>query len=100
MQREILNKAAQCKPCTVIGKNLKSVVPASKWRHLLNCSEPNKEIQLNIRGLITSEKDQDIHFLAVIDRFAKYPTVEVFDKPNGPNVIKFLDEYSQIHSVL
>ena len=30
MHREILNKAAQCKPCTEIGKNLKPVFPASK----------------------------------------------------------------------
>ena len=34
MHREILNKAAQCKPCTDIGKNLKPVVPASKWKPL------------------------------------------------------------------
>ena len=46
-----------------------------------------------------NEKDQDIHFLACIDRFSKNPTEEVFDKANGPNVIKFLDEYIQIHGV-
>ena len=34
MHREILNKAALCKPCTDIGKNLKPVVPASKWKSL------------------------------------------------------------------
>ena len=34
MHRDILNKAAQCKPCTDIGKNLKPVVPASKWKPL------------------------------------------------------------------
>ena len=45
MHREILKKAAQCKPCTDIGKNLKPVIPASKWKALLPCTEPNKEIQ-------------------------------------------------------
>ena len=30
MHREILNKAAQCKPCTDIGKNLKPIVPETK----------------------------------------------------------------------
>ena len=99
MHREILNKAAQCKPCTVIGKNLKPVVPASKWKPLLYCSEPNKEIQFDFGGPITSEKDPDIHFLACIDRFSKYSTLEVFDKANGPHVIKFLVEYIQIHGV-
>ena len=38
MHREILNMAAQCRPCTDIGKNLKPVVPASKWKHLLTCT--------------------------------------------------------------
>ena len=99
LHREILNKAAQCKPCTDIGKNIRPVVPASKWKPLLNCSERNEEIQIDFGGPITNEKDHDIHFLACIDHFSKYPTVEVVDKANGPNVIKFLDEYIQIHGV-
>ena len=99
MNREILNKAAQCKPFTDIGKNLKTIAPPSKWKPLLNCSEHNEEIQIDFGGPITNENDQDIHFLACVDRFSKYLTVEVFDKANGPNVIKFLDEYIQIHGV-
>ena len=81
MHREILNKAAQCKACTEIGKNLKPVVPASKRKPLLNCSEPNEEIQIDFGGPITNEKDYDIHFFACINRFSKYPTVEVIEKP-------------------
>ena len=99
MHHEILNKAAQCKHCIDIGKNLKPVVPASKWKPLLNCSEPNEEIQFDFGGPLTNENDPDTHFLACIDRFSIYPTVEVFDKANGPIVIKFLDEYIQIHGV-
>ena len=57
--REILNKAAQCKHCTDIGKDFEP-----KWKPLLNCSEPNEEIQIDFDGFITNEKDQDIHFLA------------------------------------
>ena len=90
---------ALCRPCTDIGKNLKPVVPASKWNPLLNCSEPNEEIQNDFGGAITNEKDQDIPFLACIDRFSKYPTVEVFEKVKEPNVIKFLDEHIHIHGV-
>ena len=97
--REILYLAAQCKPCTDIGKNLKPVVPASKRRPLLNCSEPNEEIRIVFGGPFTDEKDQDFHIRACIDCFSKYPTVEVFEKANGPNVIKFLDEYFHIHVV-
>ena len=57
MHREILNKAAQCKPCTDIGRNLKPVIPASKWKPLLPCTEPNGEIQIDFGGPITNEKD-------------------------------------------
>ena len=88
---KFLTKAVQCKPCTDIGKNLKPVIPASKRKPSLNCSEPNEEKQIDISGQITNGKDQDIYFLACIDRFSKYPTVEIFDKANEPNVIKFLD---------
>ena len=99
MHREILNKAAQCKPCADIGKNLKPVVRASKWKPLQTCTEPKEEIQIDFGGPITDEKDQDIYFLACIDRFSKFPTVEVFEKANGPNVLKFLDDYIHIHGV-
>ena len=89
MHREILNKAAQCKPCTDIGKNLKPVIPASKWKPLLPCTEPNEEKQIDFGGPITNEKNQDIYFLACIDRFSKYPSAEVFDKANGPMFLNF-----------
>ena len=73
MHREIINSVAQCKTCTEIGKNLKPVIPASKWHPLPNCSETNVETQLDFGGPITSEKSQDIQFLACINRFSKYP---------------------------
>ena len=84
MHGEILHKIALCKPCTDIGKNLKPVVSASKWQPLLNCSESNEKIQIDFGCPITNEKDQEIHFLECIDRFSKYPTVEVFDKLMDP----------------
>ena len=99
MHREILNKAAQCKPCTDIFKNLKPVVPASKRKPLQTCKEPDEEILIDFGGPIKNEKDQDIYFFAYIDRFSKFPTVEVFEKANGPNVLKFLDDYIHIHGV-
>ena len=99
MHSEIPNKASQCKTCTDIDRNPKPVVPALNWHSLLNCSEPNQEIQIGFGGPIIKEKDQDIHFLVCIDRFSKYPTVELFDKANEPNVIKILYECVQIHGV-
>ena len=92
MHWEILKKAAKCKPCTEIGKNLKPVIPASKWHPLVSCSEPNEELQIDFGRAITSENDQAIHFLACIDHFSKYPSAEVFDKAKSSNVVKFLGD--------
>ena len=69
MHREILNKAATCSPCTDFGKNLKPVVPASKWKPLLNCSEPNEEIQIDFGGPITNEKIKMYIFSHVLTIF-------------------------------
>ena len=69
MHREILNKAAQCKPCTDVGKNLKQVVPASKRKTLLNCSEPNEEIQIDFGGLLLMKKIKIFIFLHVLTVF-------------------------------
>ena len=38
-------------------------------------------------------------FLAAIDRFSNYPTAYIYDKANGPNVLKFLDMYIEFHGI-
>ena len=98
MHQEILNKAARCKPCTEMGKNFKPIFLQSKWQPLVNCSEPNEETQIDFAEPVTSKKRSRCTFLSCIQRFSKYPTLEVFEK-HAPNVVKFLDDYIQIHGV-
>ena len=86
-------------PCTDIGKNLKPIIPKSKWYPHKACQEPNEEIQIDFGGPITKEKDKDIYFLACIDRYSKYPTVRIFEKANGTNVVKFLRNYAYTHGI-
>ena len=50
-------------------------------------------------GPIYDEKNQEIYFLACIDRFSKFPTAEVFDRANGNNILKFLQEYVLLHGI-
>ena len=40
-----------------------------------------------------------MYFLAAIDRFSNYPTAYIYDKANGPNVLKFLDMYIETHGI-
>ena len=62
MHREILKKAAKFKPCTDIDKNLKPIIPASKWKPHKIYSEPNEEIQTDFGGPITNERVQEFTF--------------------------------------
>ena len=55
--------------------------------------------QIDFGGTITSDKDQYMYFLACIDRFSMYCTIDAFDKANRPNVVKMRDKYIQIHKV-
>ena len=87
MHREILAKICDCVPCTDIGKNLKPIIPISKWHPHKLCQEPKEENQIDFGGPIWNEKDREIYFLICIDRYSKYPTVEIFEKANGTNVV-------------
>ena len=97
MHRELIVKATECKPCTVIGKNLKPVIPAKQFHPHVPCVEPNQEIQTDFGGPIFDEKGTEIYFLAAFDRFSKYPTACIYDKANRPNDLKFLDMYIENH---
>ena len=99
MHRELKIKATECKPCTVIGKNLKSVIPAKQFNPHIPCVEPNQETQIDFGGPIFDEKGNEVHILAAIDRFSKYPTACIHDKDNGQNVLKFLDMYIENHGI-
>ena len=79
MHRDIISKTAKCNTWQ-IGKDLKSIIPSSKWAPLKLYKLPNEEIQIDFVGPIYNEKNQEVYFLACIDRFSKFPTAEVFDR--------------------
>ena len=99
MNRQLIVRATQCKPCSVIGKNLKSVFPVEQFQQVVPYFQPNQEIQINFEGPIFDGKTNEINFLATTDRFSKYPTACFYDKVNGPNVLKFLDMYIENHGI-
>ena len=55
IHRDIPAKASECKACTEIDKNLKSVISHGKWAPLPKCIEPNDEIRLDFGGPILNE---------------------------------------------
>ena len=62
MRRELIVKSTKCKSCTLIGKNLKSVIPAKKFHSHIPCVESNQEMQNDFGGPIFDEKGNEIYF--------------------------------------
>ena len=94
IHRDILAKANECKACTEIGKNLKSVISHPKWAPLPKCIEPNDEIQIDFGGPILNKKGVEQYFFVTsIDRYSKFPTAEIVNNASGPHLIKFLNKY-------
>ena len=99
MNRELLVRAIECKSCTAIGKNLKSIIPVKQFQAHKPCIVPNQEILIDFACPIDNEKGHEIYILTCIGRSSKNPSAEVFDKTNAYNVIKILDNYIQIQGV-
>ena len=100
MHRDIISKTSKCNPCVKIGKNLKSIIPTKKWAPIKLCKVPNEEIQIDFGGPIYNEKNQEVYFLAFIDRFSKFPTEEVFDRANADNILEIFQNvfcYTEYH---
>ena len=87
IHRDILAIASECKACTEISMNLKSVISQRKWAPLPKCIEPNDEIQIDFVGPILNEKGIEQYFITSIDRYSKYPTAVIVNNASGPNVI-------------
>ena len=56
IHQDILAKARECKACTEFCKNLKPVIPHSKWSPLPKCIYSNDEIKIEIGGAIINKK--------------------------------------------
>ena len=66
IHRELIVKATECKPGTVTGKNLKSVIPAKQFYPHVPCIEPNQEIQIDFGGPIFNEKGTEVYFFPLL----------------------------------
>ena len=60
MHRELIVKATECKPCTVMGKSLKPVIPAKQFNPHTPCAEPNQETQIDFGGPIFDKKGNEV----------------------------------------
>ena len=77
IHRDKLAKASERKACTDVGKNLKPVIPHSKWSPLVNCTEPIEELQIHFGGPFLNEKGFEQYFQAGTDSHFKYRTKQI-----------------------
>ena len=99
INRDLINKLKTCRPCTEFGKNLKSIIPTTKWSPMKPWVEPNEEIQIDFGGPILDGQGREVYFLACIDRFSKFPTRKLYSNANATNIEHFLTKYIAIQEV-
>ena len=100
MNRDFLFRAIECKPCTTIGKNLKSVIRTKQYNSHKFCNVPNQETRINFAGPIGNEIEREIYILTFINRFSEYTSEEVFDNANASNIMIVLDNFTILRSTL
>ena len=83
MNSHLLVRAIESKPCTAIGKNLKSKILANLFQPHTPCIVPKQESQTKFSRPINNEKEHEI--LICIDHFSKYPSAKTFDNANTSN---------------
>ena len=93
IHREIRDKAENCPSCRTAGKNLKTQIPQSEINRLEILTEPGQEIQIDFAGPIRSKSRGNVYILVAIDRFSKWPTVQICKNTYSQTVIKFLMKY-------
>ena len=65
-----MHKAEECKPCSIIGKNL-TVNRSFGFELSKKLSEPMLEAKLQFAGSINNEKGRKAYIRLAIDRFTK-----------------------------
>ena len=63
-------------------------IPSTKGKPIKQRWEPNEVLQLHFGGPIYNKRNQEKHFVACIERFSKFPSVEVFKHANTNSIQK------------
>ena len=73
MNRELLDRAIVCKPCTAMGTILKSIIPSKQYQAYKPCIGSNQEIQIDFARPVNKEKDLEIFILTCLPLYSPIP---------------------------
>ena len=96
IHREII--AQRCKPCTMIGKNLKPVIPKSNQTNLNNLQEPNEEVQIDFTSPIL-ENNKDAYIMVSVDRYSRYLHAKAYHSCDTETALEYLNSYMKNHGI-
>ena len=102
MNRNVLSKTSKytLSLCIKMDRNLIPLNSLTKCQPNKPCGEPNEEMQLDVGVPIYDEKNQEIFFLACIDRISQFSLTKVYEYANAYGIQKFLRNYILLHSIL
>ena len=98
IHQEIVLIAQRCKPCTIIGKNLKPIVAKNKYTNLTELQENNEEVQIDFTGPIP-DSNKDSYILVSVDRLSRYPHDKAYHNCDTETAIKYFKSYMTIHGI-
>ena len=93
MHKDIVNMTEECRSCTRYGKNTKYIIPKNSAKPLPLLTQPGQELQSDYAGPLEDHKGKKIFLLVAIDRYSKFPSVEITKSTGGKSTMKFLRTY-------
>ena len=99
LHKDLVNMAEDCRSCARYGKNAKYVIPKNASKPLPLLSQPGEELQLDYAGPLEDTKGRKIFLLVAIDRYSKFPLVNITKSTGGKSSVKFLRTYIDAHGI-
>ena len=100
INRDIENKVKDCIACLALGKNLKYQLPKNHNGKLKKLTKPGQEIQIDFTGKRHNKRiNGDVQMLIAVDRFSKWPTVEICKTAETKEVLNFLTNNFNLYGI-
>ena len=100
MKQDIENQVKVCTACLASGKNLIYHKPKMYNGKLEHLSGPGQEIQIDFTGKSQNKNLQgEIQIILAVDRFSKWPTVQICKTSEAKKVINFLTSNFYLYGI-
>ena len=99
LHREIVLLAQTCQQCQQSGKNLKTLLPQTKYGKLPAADNVNDELALDFAGPFKFASKNKQYLLVAVDHKTSWPSAKFTSRATAEKVITFLNEYIAQHGI-